>query len=114
MNYPNYYPMYQPIQQPQSTSSFVVVPSEDDIRRYPVAPGNNITFRIENQPIVVEKSLGLSQFDVPQYKRFKLIEEDMPVPEQKEYVTKTELEERFAAFKEELTKKPTRKKVEDE
>ena len=86
---------YQPIYQPQPQSQMqlqpqqtqvqqsdqlnngglIVVPSEDDVKKYPVAPGNLVTFRIENQPIVIEKSMGRSQFDSPHYEKYKLIKE---------------------------------------
>lgn len=79
MNYPNYYPMYQ-YQQPQqqTQSNIFAVAGDDDIRRFPVAPGHTVTFKIEGQPIIVEKSLGMSQFDTPHYERYRMIKEDMP------------------------------------
>ena len=84
----------QPIQQPQQMQNggFVVVPSEDDVLRYPVALGNLVTFKIENQPIVIEKSRGFSQFEAPKYERYKLIKEEMPVPQEKEYLLKSDYE----------------------
>lgn len=105
--FPNYYqPVQQPIQQPIQplqqpvqpnhpiqNGGYVIVQNDEEIRRYPVAHGNSVTFRIENQPIIVEKSLGYSQFDTPHYERYKLIKEDMPVPEEKgEYLLKSEYE----------------------
>lgn len=108
--FPNYYqpvqqPLQQPIQpiqplqqpvqpnQPIQNGGYVIVQNDEEIRRYPVAHGNSVTFRIENQPIIVEKSLGYSQFDTPHYERYKLIKEDMPVPEEKgEYLLKSEYE----------------------
>ena len=113
----------QPIQQPQVQNNFVVVPNEDEIRRYPVAPGGLITFRIENQPIIVEKSLGYSQFDTPHYERYRMTKEDMPEAKPKEYILKsdyeTEKNEIFSQIEDlkchisALEKKPTRKKVEE-
>ena len=87
-----YQPMYQPQSQPQmqlqpqqaqvqqqsdqlNNGGLIVVSSEDDVKKYPVAPGNLVTFRIENQPIVIEKSMGRSQFDSPHYEKYKLIKE---------------------------------------
>ena len=102
MAFQNYYqpyqqpiqqPIQQPVQQQMQNGGYVIVQSDDEIRRYPVAHGNSVTFRIENQPIIVEKSLGYSQFDTPHYERFKLIKEDMPVPETKEeYLLKSDYE----------------------
>ena len=116
-------PIQQPVQQQQIQSSFVVVSNEDEIRRYPVAPGGLITFRIENQPIIVEKSLGYSQFDSPHYERYRMTKEDMPEVQPKEYILKSDYEnaknEIFSQIEDlkshisALEKKPTRKKVEE-
>ena len=41
----------QQMQQPAiQQSGFVLVPSEQEARNYPVAPGNSITFKDENAP----------------------------------------------------------------
>lgn len=107
--YPNYQNMQQPIQQPiqqpvqqmpqqpvqqMQNGGYVVVQNEEEVRRYPVAHGNLVTFRIENQPIVIEKSMGFSQFDTPHYEKYKLIKEDMEEAEvnHKEYLLKSDYE----------------------
>lgn len=66
----------QPQQSPDSliNGGYVVVPSVDDVKKYPVAPGNLVTFKIENEPIVIEKSMGRSQFASPEMKFFRLQE----------------------------------------
>ena len=97
MAYP-YYPTQYPTQpnafQQMQNGGYVVVQSEEEVRRYPVAHGNLVTFRIENQPIVIEKSMGYSQFDTPHYEKYKLIKEDMEEVEtkQKEYILKSDYE----------------------
>ena len=69
--YPGYYPSYyqpqQPMQQtlqqqPQDIQNggFVSVPNEEIVNSYPVAPGKCVTFKIEGQPIVMEKSMGFA------------------------------------------------------
>ena len=90
-------PMQQPIQQSQAlqmgqaqqqtpptqqnqavqNGDFFVVASEDDVFRWAVAPGNLVTFKIENQPVLIEKSLGFSKFDSPHYERYRLVKEEM-------------------------------------
>ena len=93
----------QPIQQqPIQNGGFVIVQDENEITRYPVAHGNIVTFRIENQPVVVEKSLGYSQFDPPHYERYRLIKEDMPVPEAKEYLLKNDFQNAFDGLRSEI------------
>lgn len=68
------------MQQPQiQNGGFMVVPSEDMARTYPVAPGNCVTFKIEGKPIVMEKSMGFSQLEAPRIDRYRLVrEEDAP------------------------------------
>lgn len=101
MNYPYYQPMqnqafqqnyqqnqafqqqsqnYQQQNQQQiQNGGFMVVPSEDMARTYPVAPGNCVTFKIEGKPIVMEKSMGFSQLEAPRIDRYRLVrEEDAP------------------------------------
>ena len=94
MNYPQYFqPNYQQNQafqqQPQNyqqqnqqqiqNGGFMVVPSEDMARTYPVAPGNCVTFKIEGKPIVMEKSMGFSQLEAPRIEKYRLVrEEDAP------------------------------------
>lgn len=106
-NYPNNaYPTQMsvaPTQQPQiQNGGFVIVQDESEITRYPVAHGNIVTFRIENQPVVVEKSLGYSQFDTPHYERYRLIKEDMPIPETKEYLLKNDFQNAFDGLRSEI------------
>lgn len=79
MAYPQYNPYYQqPQQMPQQmvrTSEFIPVPNEDVARNYPVAPGSSINFKNENAPYIYTKTMGISQFDQPVFKRYKLVEE---------------------------------------
>ena len=64
-------------QQPQYQSGgFMVIPSEDMVKNYPVAPGNCVTFKIEGKPVVMEKSMGFSQFESPRIDRYRLVKEE--------------------------------------
>ena len=114
MAYPQYNPYYQQPQQiPQQmvrTSEFIPVPNEDVARNYPVAPGSSINFKNENAPYIYTKTMGISQFDQPVFKRYKLVEEapnlTIEAPKQTEpinisdYVKKHE----FESFKSRLDK----------
>ena len=87
---PNYYPSQpnaypqqvnavnpQPNGQPQiQNGGFMTVPNEDVVKTYPVAPGNCVTFKIEGQPIVMEKSMGFSQLESPKIDRYRLERDD--------------------------------------
>ena len=120
-NYPYQFQpqLQQQFQQPQQTqSNFLVVSSDDDIRRYPVAPGSTVTFRIEGQPIIVEKSLGMSQFDTPHYERYRMTKEDMPETKSPEYALRSDLDAltvELQQLREQIKeKKPRRKEANDE
>lgn len=90
--YPSYNPMYyqqlQNMQQPQQQNSqqtpqiqnggFIIVKDINEAMNYPVAPGNSVTFKNENQPYIYTKTLGFSQLDQPIFEVFKLIKEDKP------------------------------------
>lgn len=89
--YPGYNPMYysqlQNMQQPQQNTQqttqiqnggFVMVKDISEALNYPVAPGNSVTFKNENQPYIYTKTLGFSQLDQPIFEVFKLIKEDKP------------------------------------
>jgi len=87
---PNYYqPVIQHQQPPQVQSSFMSVPSEDVVNTYPVAPGNCVTFKIEGKPIILEKSMGFSQFESPKIERYRIVKEEpiLPVEEPKDNET---------------------------
>ena len=110
MNYPFYPYQNQPVQQMQS--GFVTVPTEQDALRYPIALGNSITFKIENQPVVIEKTMGFSQLDSPKIKRYKLVEEEVeaaPAAEV-EYALKSDL---LKLAEEVEALKPKRRKKEE-
>ena len=73
----------QQMQQPTiQQSGFVLVPSEQEARNYPVAPGNSITFKDENAPYCYVKTMGFNQLDRPTFERYRLVKEDSPVTDQ--------------------------------
>ena len=73
----------QQTQQPTiQQSGFVLVPSEQEARNYPVAPGNSVTFKDENAPYCYVKTMGFNQLDRPTFERYRLVKEDSPVTAQ--------------------------------
>lgn len=56
---------------------FIPVHSDDEVLTAPVAPGNTVYFKHETEPFVYTKSMGLSQFEAPQVKKYRLIDEEM-------------------------------------
>lgn len=70
--------MTQQVPQPMQMQSggFMSIRSEEEARNYPVAPGNVITFKIENQPYVCEKAQGFSQLEGPIFNKYKLVKEE--------------------------------------
>jgi len=67
----------QPQTPPIQNSGFVMVPSEEEAYRYPVAPGNCVTCKVMNKPIVIEKSMSFSQLDNPKIDRYRLVREEV-------------------------------------
>lgn len=71
----------QPQQQTTSTGALIPVPDEDFARSYPVAFGQSVSFRDENQPYIYTKTMGVSQMEPPSFKKYKLVEEPTGDPE---------------------------------
>ena len=71
----------QPTQQAQQAQQiqdggFITVPNEETVYSYPVAIGKCVTFKIEGKPIIMEKSMGFSQFDAPKIDKYRLVKEE--------------------------------------
>ena len=121
--YAQLYDWYQRQQpQPQIQQSIMSAPTIEDALKYPVALGTSIMFKIENQPLIIEKSLGFSQLDSPVIKYFDINERK---PEgQIEYAPKTDLDtviatigemrEELQAIEARLERKPRAKKEEQD
>ena len=119
MNYPYQFPQFQQIPQvPQvPQNSIVAVRTEEEAQRYPIAPGNSIMFKIENQPVIIEKIMGFSQLESPQIRRYRLIEEEPQPQVVEEYALKADLakiEEEINALRDMLPKRPVKKKEADD
>lgn len=81
---PSYYPQMQNVYASQQQSNpqqirsggIVSVASEDEARRYPVAPGYTVTMRDETGPYLYEKTMGYSQLDQPVFRKARIVFED--------------------------------------
>lgn len=71
-----YTPQQQPVQQQIRSGGIVSVASEDEARRYPVAPGYTVTMRDETGPYLYEKTMGYSQLDQPIFRKARIVFED--------------------------------------
>ena len=74
----------QPVQQQIRSGGIVSVSSEDEARRYPVAPGYTVTMRDENSPYIYEKTMGFSQLEQPIFRKARIIFEDDEPKQKKE------------------------------
>ena len=88
---PSYYPQMQNVYSGQQQSvgqqirsgGIVSVASEDEARRYPVAPGYTLTMRDENGPYLYEKTMGYSQLDQPIFRKARIVFEDDAIKQEK-------------------------------
>jgi hypothetical protein len=111
MNYyqPNYQQNFQNYQ-PNYQQNMMPIPTEEDALKYPIAPGNSIMFKIENQPLIIEKTMGLSQLDTPTIRYIDLVPRET---NKVEYATKEDIEQLREEIK--SMRRPARKKeAEDE
>lgn len=83
----SYQPFYNPYQMPQQMQqpqqqigqqqiqygNVVVVASEKEIDNYPVAPGNCVTFKVENTPYLITKTKPFSALEDPIYERYTVV-----------------------------------------
>ena len=68
--------MQQPQQKPVQSGELVFVQTEEEARNYPVAPGNSVTFKNVNEPYFYTKTMGFSQLDKPEFKRYRVLEDE--------------------------------------
>lgn len=95
-----YTPQQQPVQQQIRSGGIVSVASEDEARRYPVAPGYTVTMRDENGPYLYEKTMGFSQLDQPIFRKARIVfEDDHTQEEQKKPEEPTEPPKIYAELK---------------
>jgi len=116
--YNPYYSQYPGNYEPPKQIQYSVVnaPSVDYAKSYPVAPGNSVSFKIENQPFLCTKTMGFSPLEKPVFETYRLIKEDEAeiADDKPEYVLKEELvaiESRLAEIEKSL--KPRRRKTEE-
>lgn len=76
----NYQPNYQTN---QMQNGFVSVRTIEEAYNWPVAPGNSITFKVENTPYICTKTKGFSPLETPVFERYRLVkEEDAQKPQE--------------------------------
>lgn len=110
LNYNLPYPNYaagnqaQQPQQPQiQNGGMVFVQNENEILNYPVAPGNSMMFKIDNQPYVYVKTKEFSQMTAPTLEKYRLVKEEaqnqnadtvaVQVEDTTPYITKAEYDD---------------------
>lgn len=60
----------------QPNSGLISVRSEMEARNYPIAPGNSVIFKNENEPYIYTKTMGFSQLDHPVFERYRVVREE--------------------------------------
>lgn len=104
---PYQYPLFNYAQPPQQiqSSGFISVRNIEEALRYPVAPGNSVTFKDETAPYVYTKTMGFSQLDRPVFEKYRLIKEEgteTPKTESVEEFTEYALKSDCRALQEEI------------
>ena len=93
---PNYfgnmynYPQMQATQMPQG-EMLIPVKGDEEVIRYPIAPGNSLSFRSVTEPYIYTKTLT-SQFSQPVVEKYRLVKEDANTAPKVVYATKDELD----------------------
>ena len=106
MNHPYYYNQYQQTQ----NGGFVSVRSEMEARSYPVTYGASVNFKDETAPYIYVKTMGVSQFDVPTFEKYRIVKEEPRTPDKAPEIKETvnlpyeELKGEIEALKAELLK----------
>lgn len=78
--------------QPQQNNSFISARSMEEAYNWPVAPGNSLTFKIENTPYVCTKTKGFSPLDQPVFEKYRLVkEEEETISPEKKQINQTEI-----------------------
>ena len=78
--------------QPAVQDNFIIsAPNMDYVNNYPLVPGSSVLFKLENEPVIVEKTRGYSQMDAPVVSVYRL-EKETP-KEETIYVTKKDFDE---------------------
>lgn len=82
-NNPYLYQQQQAQPQQIQNGGFINVATIEDAYNWPVAPGNSVTFKIDNSPYVCTKTKGFSQLDQPIFEKYRLVKEEQAqnVPE---------------------------------
>lgn len=76
-NFPYNNPQFLANQMRPQGTVFIPVHSDGEVLASPVAPGNTVYFKHETEPYVYTKSMGMSQFEIPQIKKYQLKEIEM-------------------------------------
>jgi len=90
--------MPQQVPQQMNNGGVISIPSEQDARNYPVAPGNSVIFKDETQPYLYVKSMSFNQMEQPTFEKYRLEKESVEVVPQSSYATQNEIEELRKAY----------------
>ena len=72
--------MQQQMQQQQiQQNGLMPAPNEEYARNYPLAYGQSVTFKDEKEPFIYVKTMGMSQFESPNFEKYRLVKEETEV-----------------------------------
>ena len=76
----NPYPLFQAPAPVATQSAFIDIANEAEARSYPVEPGKSVAFKdTSEENIYYTKTAGTTALDAPIFKKFRMVEEELPI-----------------------------------
>ena len=76
----NPYPLFQTPAPVATQSAFIDIANEAEARSYPVEPGKSVAFKdTSEENIYYTKTAGVTALDAPIFKKFRMVEEELPI-----------------------------------
>lgn len=76
----NHYPLFQAPALVATQSAFIDIANEAEARSYPVEPGKSVAFKdTSEENIYYTKTAGVTALDAPIFKKFRMVEEELPI-----------------------------------
>lgn len=100
----NPYPLYQAPAPVSTQNAFIDIANEAEARSYPVEPGKSVAFKDTSEDnVYYTKTSGITALDAPVFKKFRMVEEELPIETTVATPAETAIDLSGYALKSELT-----------